>query len=557
MVRVMRTRIGMMLPGAVALGAYEGGALAAVLKAVQASGGELVVDAIASASAGSMTALIAARALQSGADPVDLMKRTWVDLPQLDTLKTTDLSAPLTMDNLTASAKLLLGTELVADGPTESRQAVSVRISMALTVLGGLTYSMQRLTDKDAQTYETLLATTYIDFYTDQFPAAAEGAPATEPGPFLAALDGAMASGSNPAGFPPRLLDRTDAAPEYEKNGILKPAGKPFKFWYSDGGDIDNQPFGRLLDLIGQEEDPGDDRVIVMLNIEPAGPPSWEGTWFDPNPEDVPSWLSTLLHVNHIRSSQSLYDDLRRLQKTNRHIAWIHQVAESLEASLGGALDPALSAAVGTAAGPVAEQHQQIRRAIRGGAGAEAPEATPVAASLETLLREAAGVDGKREVVVEVISPEIDPNIHLTANQQLSGEFLGHFGGFFDPKFRRSDFALGYRNARYWLTAWLEDRVTKQKVTEKAKADILAAVKSGYDNLPEWRDETYGNASLGSLSIKEKVEGIDLLGHIGHIVEHDLALDVAHVTEGTVHHLVADVGSHLHIHLHPHDESSS
>src|SRR2546421_25869 len=64
-----RTRIGMMLPGAVSLGAYEGGALAAILAAVQAAGGELAVDAIASASAGSITAVVASRALLRGADP--------------------------------------------------------------------------------------------------------------------------------------------------------------------------------------------------------------------------------------------------------------------------------------------------------------------------------------------------------------------------------------------------------------------------------------------------------------------------------------------------------
>ena len=83
-----RTRIGMMLPGAVSLGAYEGGALAAILAAVQAAGGELAVDAIASASAGSITAVVASRALLRGADPFKLMVATWVDLPSLDHLET-------------------------------------------------------------------------------------------------------------------------------------------------------------------------------------------------------------------------------------------------------------------------------------------------------------------------------------------------------------------------------------------------------------------------------------------------------------------------------------
>src|SRR3954454_14420525 len=97
---VARTRIGMMLPGAVSLGAYEGGALAVILAAVQAANGELVVDAIASASAGSITAVVASRALLTGADPFKLMAATWVELPALEELASHDPISPLSMGHL-------------------------------------------------------------------------------------------------------------------------------------------------------------------------------------------------------------------------------------------------------------------------------------------------------------------------------------------------------------------------------------------------------------------------------------------------------------------------
>ncbi|HXY44496.1 MAG TPA: hypothetical protein VEH29_09935 [Acidimicrobiales bacterium] len=551
----MATRIGMMLPGAVSLGAYEGGALAAVLKAVQASGGELVVDAMASASAGSMTALIASRALLCGADPIELMTQTWVVLPQLDRLVSDDLSAPLTMQNLIDTAHALLGPELVPDGPV--RQTKPVRLSMALTMLGGLTYAMAHLRDPrdpqnaDPETARTLLATTHVDFFTTQFQAGA-----TMPD-FLAALDGAMASGSTPVGFPPRLLNRDDAVATYEANGILHPAGKPFTFWYSDGGDLDNQPFGRLLDLIGQIDDGDDDRVIVMLDIQPAGQPTWEGTWFDPDPAHVPSWLSTLLHVDHVRSQQNMYDDLRRLEKTNRHIAWIKSVAATLESRVRPAAGDSFPAAVREAAAHVADEHREIRAAIHAraaltaaagglpdgnGTAAETGQPSP-AGDLEDLLLEAAGLKGKREVIVEVISPENDPAVHLGADEQLSGEFLFHFGGFFDERYRQSDFALGYRNAHYWLSWWLQGRVSDP-------AAVLGAVQAGYDSLT-WRNTEEGNASIKTLSIKEKVEGIDLLGHIGHVVEHDLLLDVAHTLPA--HGLITGIERDLHLrHGHEH-----
>ncbi len=502
----------MMLPGAVSLGAYEGGALAAILKAVQISAGDLVVDAIASASAGSMTALIACRALLCDADPVDLMTKTWVDLPQLDRLETHDLTSPLTMNNLMATADQLLGTELVPDGQNPPQEG-SVRLSMALTALGGLTYAMPRLQDSHDPSYgKPMLATTYVDFFTTELTAPADS------DAFKDVLDAAMSSGSTPVGFPARQMIRDDSTGTYQSNGVLTPQGRPFTLWYSDGGDVDNQPFGRLLDLIEQVPENDDERVIVMLNIEPAAEPTWEGTWFDEDPEHVPLWLSTLFHVDHIRASQTLYDDLRRLEKINSHIRWLKQVAGTLQQSLDST---ALAQGVGEAAEQLSEKRKNIADQIRNRVGGDAPATgTPPAEGLEDLLLEAAGLSGKKAVVVEIISPDSDPSVHLTAEQQLSGEFLFHFGGFFDRRFRESDFALGYRNAYFWLDWWLDGRVSD-------RPGILAEVKEAYERLP-WCNEMEGDASVKTLSIKEKVEGIDLLGHIEHVVQHDVVVDVGH-----------------------------
>ena len=535
----MTTRIGLMLPGAVSLGAYEGGALAAVLKAVQASNDELVVDAIASASAGSMTALIACRALLCGADPIDLMTQTWVSLPQLDRLEAHDPSAPLTMKNLMDTATELLTGGGVDDGPT--RQKVSVRLSMSLTALGGLTYAIPHVRDESdpelvdhGDSADTLLATTYVDFFTTELK---PGAKAPD---FLAVLDAAMTSGSTPVGFPPRRLNRTDVEADYKKNGVLIPPNQDLALWYSDGGDLDNQPFGRLLDLIGQIPDQGNDqRVIVMLNIEPGAAPTWKGTWFDAKPD--PSWLSTLLHVDHVRGTQSLYDDLRRLEKTNRRIAWIKRISSTLEGSLDPTSKEAFSIALAEAAEWLADERQAVRKVIHDRAKADPPEASPSAETLEDLLLQAAGLANKHEVIVEVISPLDDPRIKLTADQQLSGEFMFHFGGFFDQKFRESDFALGYRNAQDWLTWWLNDHV-------KNPTAVLNAVKAGYETL-SWRDEAEGNASLDALTLKEKAQAVGLLAHVGRVVAHDLELDIAHEVDNAepVHHVLEEVEHGLHL----------
>ncbi len=520
----MVTRIALMLPGAVSLGAYEGGALAALLKAVQASEGELVIDAVASASAGSITGLVATRALLCGDDPVDIMRKTWVDLPSIEHLEAgAKATSPLSMDGLLATATAILGAR-IDPGKRAAAQTVPVSLSMALTALGGLTYSLVQHRPESSVS-EPLTASTYVDFYR----ATLTSSSTIED--FCAHIQGAMASGSTPVGFLPMRLDRTGEMEDYRANGIVMPAEGPLTMWFSDGGDLDNQPLGRLLDLIASIDDaseapPDWDRVIVVLNIEPGGPPSFTGTWFGP---DTPTWLSTLLHVDHIRSSQSLYDDLKTLEKTNQRIAWIKEIAGALEGRVDDTL-PALAKSM-------ADQRAAIATQVHAQSGTAPAPPTP-AGTIEDLLLQAAGLEDKSEVVVHVISPEVDPHIDLSPERQLSGEFLFHFGGFFDEKFRESDFSLGYRNTQYWLERWLAGRFGRAGA-------MLAAVKDGFEGLPWSQAIDQGSASVSSLSLSEKLRAVKLFGHIEHVVAHDMAIDVVRHFEdgegGEPHQSIKDI----------------
>ena len=70
-------RIALVIPGAVSLGAYEAGALTALLRLIRASGGAIVVDTIVGASAGSVTGALLAHALLTGRGDEDL-EDLWV-----------------------------------------------------------------------------------------------------------------------------------------------------------------------------------------------------------------------------------------------------------------------------------------------------------------------------------------------------------------------------------------------------------------------------------------------------------------------------------------------
>ena len=76
-------RCTLTLPGAVALGAYEGGAVAALLSALRGirenpQAPDVTIDSISASSSGSLTALLVARCLVEGLDPVRVLHRAWV-----------------------------------------------------------------------------------------------------------------------------------------------------------------------------------------------------------------------------------------------------------------------------------------------------------------------------------------------------------------------------------------------------------------------------------------------------------------------------------------------
>jgi Patatin-like phospholipase len=517
-----RLRLALTLPGGVSLGAYEGGALAALLVAVQHLDGQVVIDGIASASAGSITALLAARCLLRGADPVALMTAAWVDADGLEAMRTHDVSSPLSPEVLSGLATALLGEGGVPDGPVHQPEAI--RISMTLASLGGLSYqvaSLERGTAVDAGTF--------LDWYDVTLEAA------SGPEAYVRAAEPALASAANALGFPPRLLDRSADEGAYRNAGILNfPATG--RFWYSDGGTIDNEPLGRTIEMTtGAEAGAGagqGERLLLLIHPDPPVP-TRGGIWWDP--DERPSWTRTLLRCQHIAQAQSIYDDLRQLEKVNSRLRWSALLSEALarglEEGLSGlaaddqaAVRSAVAAALAGALDQVERDRAAIHRleerdvpepAARAALGAALAPGDDLGGAFTALLRLATGLAGKRTVHVDVVSPLIDAAAGPSAEDQLAGEFLFHFGGFLDRRFRQSDFALGYRNLRTWLGPGLR----------RAGIDpdgALAAVDGAYDKLG-WGDIRYGDASLGRLSLGQKGELALLAGHVAHIVVHDLA----------------------------------
>src|SRR4029077_5066428 len=165
------------------------------------------VDAIGAASAGSITAVAAARVVTGGLEPVWGMEQAWVVQDTLQALmRNANNEAPLSMDGLSAMAAEILNGSGHLD-PTKVQAKCGLTIDLALCNLRGFNYEIKKLTPVGSGSVQ---ASTYLDWGIFRFPpnaTMADFVDATE----RCALDTALASGSNEFGFPPRRLARTKA----------------------------------------------------------------------------------------------------------------------------------------------------------------------------------------------------------------------------------------------------------------------------------------------------------------------------------------------------------
>jgi len=514
----MPARISLTISGAIALGAYEGGALAALLYAIRplAAGDDpaVVIDVMSGASAGSITALLAARALQQGHDPEQVMAGAWVKKDRLGDLLAHNTDAPLSIASLRALGQTLLdppGT------PDPNRQLTKIQLSYTIASLRGLEYQLARLGRAPVP------SVTYVDYFDHVLePATTTDALVGKGGKQTTAkwpLDAALASAANAMGFPPYLLDRTAQWQAYVNEGVDNlPPGK--QMWYTDGGTIDNEPLGRTLDLTNRvDEGAGDDRRLhLLIHPHPTAATS-ASHWADPKLQ--PSFAQTAIRAFGLQRAQSLYRDLKQAEKTNSHIAWV----ESMIARLGPELDALPDANRARVATALRDTLNEITAAKAAFGGARSgPPASPTGASpsdlLDQVARAASGTGGKRAARIDVISPLLLPEVadgSHTVEQMLSGEILFHFGGFLDETMRRNDFDLGYRSTLEWLKS---DGLAELGLPKADTKRAVAAAQKAYKPGNGWTET--GGTTVGGVMLHHPWVTARLAAQLAKVLIHDL-----------------------------------
>jgi predicted acylesterase/phospholipase RssA len=459
----MTIQLALTLPGGVALGAFEAGALAALVVAVgdlcEGDEPQVCVDLIGASSAGALTSVLVVRALLEGLDPVDLLRRAWVEeasLPAL--LRAGPGRAPLSG----AALQRLAETFLHAPGrPAGHRQSVPIEVSVALTNLRGLAY-------RTAAGGEPIV--TYLDW----------GDFTAEPGPGGVRFDTpsgvpmielVLASAANPVGFLPRLLTRSpdEAVENFPRTKA---------FWYADGSLLERKPLGRTMHLARAR--PADRRVHVVLDPLPvavsAGP-----DWADP--AAPPTWLATLRRSVQIMDAQSILDDVRESQEVNERCRAVEVLARHLEG-----LD---------------EHSREEVRAALGRAVSELGGAPT--GDIGDALARAAGVVSRREVPIELISPDL-------VGGAVAGNFLFRFGGLLDRDLRQSDFDLGYAS----VLAWLDQRPLERYGLPADAAD--KATRAAYEAYEPGDSRRVGRRPL---PWRARFAVARLLGRMGYVATRD------------------------------------
>ena len=278
----------------------------------------------------------------------------------------------------------VVGLNGVPDGAPDRWQREPIQLSMALANLAGLSYALP-IIDRASP----MQASTFLDWYSIKL------TNDLDPAKYLELAQAALASGANAVGFPPRQLDRSADRGSYSGLEGFPADGR---FWYTDGGTVDNEPLGRTIDL-AQSVGSDDDRVFLLIHPDPAATtvtpsPAWTGD----SPQ--PSWLHAGTRAFSIGRIQTIFEDLKRLEKTNSYLEWAKAIPAAVQAGVDQAiarlgltagqadtLRASLQEAAAVELGKIRQQQGQIRDA----AGRAPRDHTPVSGEYS---RDPAGAGG-------------------------------------------------------------------------------------------------------------------------------------------------------------------
>ena len=479
------TKIALVLGGGVSLGSYIGGAVTELLHAFlnnsNRSGGDPVrVHVITGTSAGALNAALAARTLAVNAETLPWIERAWVDVASAEHLLSPDRSDRRAWLDDSAVEKLsetLITADPAAEDGFNGIAGDPLRVGVTLANLYGVRYDMPYgFLNVPERSFGTRRFADSIDF---EFTRSSRAGDAE----WEELRRAALASSAFPFAFPARQLKRRPS----DYPGATLPTGADHvEMSYLDGGIFDTAPLGLAKHLVERESGYRADDWRYIL-VEPTLRSSGDG---DASPTRTAQTLTDLAaDLTRAVLGQGAAQDWVRANRINARLEVLAALVERLP-ELNDRLHDPDEVGIGLKIGELAERVAEMQVALDPGlaerhsgpdpaghymddqlariesderyeavlAGTESRAGRSRLAKLVFLLEAAGGLAGKDVMKLYLVAPgEAD---------ELSGDFLGNFGGFLNRAWRANDFRAGRRDARRMLVESLDDIVSYDPVRE-------------------------------------------------------------------------------------------
>jgi len=500
-------KVALVVGGGVSLGSFNGGALAEIVRQLSSNLNrdrwqEAKIDVLFGASAGGMTLGLLVRALTDPGN-VDVptavnrvrkfQEAAWVtgiDVRNLISNPAAELAGIMDRRAIDELASRLMAWPA---GQAPCPILLARRVCLGITLLN---YNGIPIRASEVPALSDAMSTTlyrdYRVFCLDFKKVAArppsrwkwyESDEVNQPDAWKEITATAIAGGAFPLAFEPVVIERSK-----EEYGPLWPRElrdrAAFPFTFGDGGTFNNEPLREAMQIIGfmdaREKTDSYDRVLLYID------PNLTGTShdfslsfhvpFEVNPDFGPfdkgdvvpaeAGAKILRIAGRFVGSvlgQAAFQDFLEAEKINNRLAWRNTLREFLTKIVGpvsptraqeamtllqnvltekraGSITPATSLAVD-------EELNRVSREETGqktGTESLSPR-DQLLYCLFSLIDQVAALRGKETVNVIAIGPTaFQPKGNGQAVRvELAGNFLGNFGGFFDPAFRRYDFAAG------------------------------------------------------------------------------------------------------------------
>jgi hypothetical protein len=268
-------RLAITISGAVSLGSFEAGVLYELINAIGehnrqpevADNERIVIDVITGASAGGMTATIAAQKLMFESQSLQGAYANSLYLPWVN-----DISLDRLLEGSDDPGKSIFSSDLIAQisqtylmqryaSPSASNRhpaaAANLQLGLALSNLNGVDFGVNVLMGPPfVYTRRQDQLTVAIDSGSAGCDAAAFWDPIRQ---------AAISCGAFPFAF--RVVELTRQAATYQRPGLVSNLLSTQRFAYTDGGTFDNEPLGmakNLVDLVDDHLDT-DSRFYVFV----------------------------------------------------------------------------------------------------------------------------------------------------------------------------------------------------------------------------------------------------------------------------------------------------